>query len=410
MQWRQTETLVRQRGGGCLKVAQARLYEHLCNVQHDGAPLKLALSEKDLPENSTRRYTSHNSPEVAVLMEDEAGDRDIVIRMQGGGVMRMKDTHRAADPLFFVLMHPHGNPGWRLGMTRKTRTGEPKNLSPSKFYKYHLFQRKSENGQIKGCAHMRCGRLFQEWCCLMFAKAENQWLNFQRFNQKQLRADLYQNVIDSVGAGNPRAGVRVILAPSFIGSPRYMHKRFQDAMAVVRRHGKPDFFITMTCNPKWDEISHALFPGQTWRDRPDVVARVFRLKMRQLLKELKEDGIFGKEVAYFMVIEFQKRGLPHAHILLIVDSEDKLCTTEDIDSCICAELPPDPELCTMALGFTKDQERQAKELNDIVLTNMVHGPCGVNVNPGSPCMYNKQGEQCDCCQKNYPMDFCQETE
>ena len=343
-------------------------------------------------------------------MEDEAGDRDIVIRMQGGGVMRMKDTHRAADPLFFVLMHPHGNPGWRLRMTRKTRTGEPKNLSPSKFYKYHLFQRKSENGQNKGCAHMRCGRLFQEWCCLMFAKAENQWLNFQRFNQKQLRADLYQNVIDSVGAGNPRAGVRVILAPSFIGSPRYMHKRFQDAMAVVRRHGKPDFFVTKTCNPKWDEITQALFPGQTWRDRPDVVARVFRLKMRQLLKELKEDGIFGKRVAHFMVIEFQKRGLPHAHILLIADSEDKLRTTEDIDSCICAELPPDPDLCTVALGFTLEQQTQAKELNDIVLTNMIHGPCGVNVNPGSPCMYNKQGAPRDRCQKNYPMDFCQETE
>ena len=121
-----------------------QLYEHLCNVQHDGAPLKLALSEKDLPENSTRRYTSHNSPEVAVLMEDEAGDRDIVIRMQGGGVRRMKDTHRAADPLFFVLMHPYGNPGWRLGMTRRTRTGGPKNLSLTNFYRYHLFERKSD--------------------------------------------------------------------------------------------------------------------------------------------------------------------------------------------------------------------------------------------------------------------------
>ena len=37
------------------------LYKHLADVQHDAAPLKLALTEKDLPQNSTRRYTAHNS-------------------------------------------------------------------------------------------------------------------------------------------------------------------------------------------------------------------------------------------------------------------------------------------------------------------------------------------------------------
>ena len=32
-----------------------------------------------------------------------------------------------------------------------------------------------------------------------------------------------------------------------------MHKQYQNAMAIVRKHGKPDLFLTFTCNPKWRE-------------------------------------------------------------------------------------------------------------------------------------------------------------
>jgi hypothetical protein len=34
------------------------------------------------------------------------------------------------------------------------------------------------------------------------------------------------------------------------------------------------------------------------------------------------------------VVEFQKRGLPHAHILLILDPRDKPMTPEHMDSVI----------------------------------------------------------------------------
>jgi hypothetical protein len=33
-----------------------------------------------------------------------------------------------------------------------------------------------------------------------------------------------------------------------------------DAMALVRKFGKPDIFLTMTCNPNWDEITIELLP------------------------------------------------------------------------------------------------------------------------------------------------------
>ena len=38
-------------------------------------------------------------------------------------------------------------------------------------------------------------------------------------------------------------------------------------------------------------------------------------------------------------MEFQKRGLPHAQILLWLDGEKKLTTPTDIDGVISAELP-----------------------------------------------------------------------
>ena len=55
-------------------------------------------------------------------------------------------------------------------------------------------------------------------------------------------------------------------------------------------------------------------------------------------------------------------------------------STDAVDSIILAELPPDPN--TLPPGKKREQ---AKRLEDIVLTNMIHGPCG-EANPNSSCM------------------------
>ena len=76
------------------------------------------------------------------------------------------------------------------------------------------------------------------------------------------------------------------------------------------------FFITFTCNPQWKEITDELFEHQTAADRPDIVARVFRLKLHSLLQDLYYGSIpvLGKMLGLIYVIEWQKRGPPHAHI------------------------------------------------------------------------------------------------
>ncbi len=84
-----------------------------------------------------------------------------------------------------------------------------------------------------------------------------------------------------------------------------MSQKYQDAMAIVRKYGRPDLFITFTCNPKWKEITENLLEGQSADMRPDLVARVFSLKLKRLLKDIKKKHIFGVPVAHVHVIEFQ---------------------------------------------------------------------------------------------------------
>ena len=83
------------------------------------------------------------------------------------------------------------------------------------------------------------------------------------------------------------------------------------------------------------------------------------------------------------------QGLPHAHILLLVRSEDKPRDTDMIDQRICAELP-DP-----------GKPEQA-ELLDIILNSQIHGPCGAR-NNRCPCMDG------NVCTEKYPKEFCEDT-
>ena len=148
-----------------------------------------------------------------------------------------------------------------------------------------------------------------------YAKTEQQRLFFVRQNQSKLRAELYVGIRDMVnGQELSSLGKRIILAPSFTGGPRYMWQQYQDSMAIVREFGKPDLFVTVTCNPKWPEVTENLIIGQKAEDRPNIVARVFKQKLEAIEEDISKNDVFGKVKARVRVIEFQKRGLPHAHM------------------------------------------------------------------------------------------------
>jgi hypothetical protein len=162
-------------------------------------------------------------------------------------------------------------------------------------------------------------------------QAENGKLTWVKCNQDVLRADVYKGVADAVYNGDSDAkavGKRIVLPSSFNvrtkhgvyswqvcypvrqvchdlspvlmlqAGPRHMQQLYQDAMAMVRKTGKPDLFITMTCNPQWREIQEALLPGQQATDRPDIVARVFRLKLAALQHYLMKRHVLGRVGTY----------------------------------------------------------------------------------------------------------------
>ncbi|KAK3198108.1 hypothetical protein Dsin_021523 [Dipteronia sinensis] len=154
------------------------------------------------------------------------------------------------------------------------------------------------------------------------------------------------------------------------GGPRDMRKRYMDAMALVQRFGKPDIFLTMTCNPNWLEIKRELQPLEESQNRPDLISRVFKAKLEQFKIDLFKTEIFGPIAGYVYVIEFQKRGLPHAQSLVILKSSSKIIASETFDSIVTAELP---------------DSKKNIHLYSAVIKHMMHGPCG-HLNPNNVCM------------------------
>ncbi|KAH7698989.1 hypothetical protein AAVH_33912, partial [Aphelenchoides avenae] len=243
----------------------------------------------------------------------------------------------------------------------------------------------------------RAGKLFQEWAVMTFVFMEGDRLNWIRANQHTLRADAYdvQAFLQAAAVEqNANVGQAIILPASFPGSPRFWRQNFEDAMAIMRAHGVPDIFVTMTCNAKWPEITDVIkftnddgtevVPPST--DRPDIIARVFDLKKDALLKEIKK--CFGKLVAWIYVIEFQQRGLPHLHLVGTLEDQAKFRTMDDIDRSVLAQIPD-----------------QAKDpvLFDLVAKHHVHGPnCAIN--PRAMCKTPR-----GFCRWNFPKPYRRST-
>lgn len=233
-------------------------------------------------------------------------------------------------------------------------------------------------------------KLFHQYLLQKWIDLETTRLTFLRLKQSKLRVDLYKGLMDAAAKfyESRDIGKVVVLPSSHPGSPRQMYELYQDAMAIVGKFGKPDLFITMTCNPEWPEITSELEPGQTAWDRPEIVCRVFNQKKESLIKDITEKGIFGWIKASVYVIEFQKRGLPHCHLLVILDDEFKLDTAEKVDKCISAQIP---------------DLKQHPKLYELVLKHMIHMPCH---SPKPKC---KPKPFSSVCNKNFPKELQEKT-
>ncbi|GBN05182.1 hypothetical protein AVEN_122470-1, partial [Araneus ventricosus] len=286
--------------------AQSYLQMHRLVQEHLTTSVKMVLLEGK--NFDMRRY---NAPtlctEVAAIFVGDNGEppanRDICVYPVGDTCQSISPLHQCCDPMTYPLLFPRGECSWNTGMehVEEMRTAKRTRVTQLQYYAYRLSQR---NGFsiLHNSDALEC-------------RAHNE---------------------------NIRTGKLIMLPSSFQGSLRHMQQNYQDAMAMVGKFGKPDLFLTFTCNPSWCEILNSMEGVQRPEDRPDII------------------------------------------ILLTLDSESKIRTKDDIDKFVSAELP-DP--CTDLRLF------------QIVTKCMVHGPWGT-IN--SPCM--RDGQCCKRFPKQFKDD------
>ena len=315
--------------------------------------------------------------------------RDIEVEHRSSGLQKIPLYHALLDPLSYPLFFPNADPGWNLKLPYTRPYKSRSNITALDYYRYRLQIRDDPHQEIL----LNGRKLSQQYICDMFAKIEERKLYWYQTDegQKQIRADKYKEFADSLAEGDlSDTGKPVILPSSFTGGPRWYRENFRDAMAPVREYGPPDYFITMTCNPDWDDIKRQLKPGQTKWDRDDIMERVFEMKWKQLLRDVTEKELFGKVAAHMSVQEWQKRTTPHRHLLLIMHEDYKPRTAADIDKFVSAEIPPqdlDPELYKIIVQFN------------------IHSPC-IFLDSCKPdqSRYCRQAKP-DTCKDRFPKQF-----
>jgi hypothetical protein len=239
---------------------------------------------------------------AALIVKDPATEsygRDIVLEYKDMGPKRVSEIHPKYMAMQYPLLFPYGEDGFRPGIKykEKGKSNSKKYISMLEYYAYRLQQRSNQSMLM-----LMSGNLSMQFLIDVYTCIEQYRLDWIRNNQGALRTEFFSGLRDAVRKGDTRTekvGRRVVLPASFPGSPRYKEQNYQDAMAVSRWAGYPDLFLTFTCNPKWPEIQCMLDEAgnQQPSERPDIVVRVFMIKLRELMTDIKKRQNFGKTKA-----------------------------------------------------------------------------------------------------------------
>ncbi|XP_029172029.1 uncharacterized protein LOC114941269 [Nylanderia fulva] len=235
-------------------------------LQNDNYQIVIKADKVPLGEHAGR-FNAPTLDEVAVIMVGDPVDkRAIKITRRDNTVSTISDLHRSYDALQYPLIFWQGQDEYHLNIKQcdpNTGAQRDKKVSSMNYYAHRLMIRHNQDNYIH-----RYRQLFHQYIVDMYAKVESKRLRFIRYNQAKLRSEEYIHLRDAVvgnidGNLNPNdIGNAFILPSSYIGSPRNMQEYIQDAMTYVRHYGRPDLFITFTCNPNWKEIQTLLLPGQ----------------------------------------------------------------------------------------------------------------------------------------------------
>ena len=154
------------------------------------------------------------------------------------------------DPMSYPLIFLQGEPGWSpRSVLLNVPNGNRQYTSISKYAAYQFAIRNGFNPILQ------CGYLFKQYVVNQWLKIEEQHLQFIKDNQVQLHVDQYRGLMDylerrqqHLNAQNDNADFRsdrpFVLPSTHHNSPCNMQQRYQHAMTIVTKYGKPDLFIT----------------------------------------------------------------------------------------------------------------------------------------------------------------------
>ena len=198
----------------------AHAYRHLHEVERqysvDNCP-SIKMFFKRSVGDDPRRYNLPRVGEIAAVFVGENGEppfeRDIVVHPRGDELRHISILSGNCDPMVYPILFPYGEPGWRPGMDHlaEKRTAKRNYMNMLEFYAFRLSVR-NEFSSI-----LNAGKLFQQYAVDAYVKVEANNLNFIKLNQKQLRVEMYQGLMDFIhehAEENQISPGKVIILPS----------------------------------------------------------------------------------------------------------------------------------------------------------------------------------------------------
>jgi hypothetical protein len=279
-----------------------------------------------------------------------------------GEEQKIDDLHHLLEPLMFPLLFPDPKEetGWRYPVTKdesKLSVGDNTYLGVSalEYGSFHLYDREGEENPLLRYEHLSelyfitlAFRSFQQRIGFIERRQVNEHQGMsnaapgvQSENQRTTNFATENQLREN--AAIPETQKNIILpAGTWERGNRAKQQLLNDSLSINARLGCPDYFITMTANPKWPEVVKNIGVGKRPATRNEVIHRVFNIKKTELVQMLYEKAYLGDALAIVCIVEYQRRGLPHMHCLLWVHEKNKPRTAEVLDQTVCAELP-DPE-------------------------------------------------------------------
>ena len=186
-------------------------------------------------------------------------------------------TSEILEPLCYPLLFTRGEDGWgdiyrkqiKFPAYLASRMLKPDNI---------IMPTLHDNSRTINVNRMQLlARLGQTYLVDMVSRAIDYKLKWNYNNQDNIfcgQHEMRYNRDEHVAEAVDDDERSTFLPSSFHGSPRHLKELSNNALSIVSELGPADLFITLTCNPNWNEIQEMLLPGQTAFDRPDIVCQV----------------------------------------------------------------------------------------------------------------------------------------